>query len=392
MCNCDLAITEVSSEMQVPDSEEFDGVQKEESKPDSVDAIREKEAPRTENMDCKEGTDCAATRLPTMSSLETKNANVQNGIGKSKRRVRKANKKGQNNRAKRGASEILGIHISSQSVAEDFMTERGCGKDGSFSNLRKETNEGCEKACFDNSGPDAAPVNVSVLSIETKSLNQGDENAVIALSASLDKKCESGGSLNLKKRGRGCDDVKTLRQKGHTARSKNQKLESSENYKLEKGSITPDQINYDVVSKAPCVSFPVDDDGTVSGLGEKGSKPCVNQKRDKKLRPLKKLKVSTDNISKYELINDTQEGHTKVSTLSSLPVNNNQCTPEVGVLDSSPARKILSATSGGALRKCESVPNKITCAFCHSAEESEVFLALSNIRIPFPLCIGWPVI
>ncbi|KAJ9691113.1 hypothetical protein PVL29_013335 [Vitis rotundifolia] len=360
---CSPELCSSPMKMQVPDSDEFDEIQ------DSQGATKEEEVPRTENMNgmnCKEGTGFAAMRLPTMSSPETKKANGQNGIGISKKRGRKSNKKGQKKRAKRGADEVLGIHINAQSVAEDFIPVQDCDKDGS-SNLRKKTHKGCEKACFDNNATGAAPENVSSESVGSKSLNP----------ASLDKNHVSDGNLNLKKRGRRCDNVNTQSQKGHTVRSKSQKLESAEDDMLEKGAITPNQINYDMFSHSPCVSLPMAHDGKASDRGEKASKhgriiSKVNQKRDKRVRPSKKFKVSTDDISKYGLIDDTQEGHTKVSAKSTQPINNNQCNPEVRVLDySSTAKKALSATSGGALRKCESIPNKISCAFCHSAEDSE---------------------
>lgn len=382
--------------MQVPDSEEFDGIQKEENIPDSQDANREKEAPRIEHKNCEVGIDYEATRLPTMSSPETKNAKFQNGVGKSKKRGRKASKKGQGKRTKEGASAILGIHISSESASEDSIPQQDCCNDGSFSIWRIKTNEGCKKASFDDIAPDAVPESAYVLPIEAKSLNQGDENVVTTLPTSLDKKCESDRSLNSKKRGRRCDNVITESQKGHTGvRPKNQKVASAEDDMLEKGATTPNQINYNVLSNAPCVSLPMDDDGEKSGLGEKASRhggviSKVNQKRAKKLRPSKKLKASMDGVSKYELISDTQEAHTKVSTESTQPVNNNQFSPEVGVLDSSTERKVCSATSQGPLRKCESPVNRISCAFCHSAEESEVFLpsCLSYAYLSLYIYIG----
>lgn len=347
---------EIFSEMQVPDSEDFDG---------------------TENMmELKTG--CVAMRLSTMS--ETQNANDQSGV-KFKKRGRKANKTGQKKLAKRGANEVLGIHINSENVAGDFIPIEECGKDGGFLNLGKATQKGFEKDSVDNNATSEVPGKVNALCVKEKSQDDDGENKVSASPVSLEKKCITDGTLNIKKRGRRCNKMSTQSQKGHGIRHKNRKLESSKDAILQEGAIVQNQRNCDMFSHSPCVSLPMAEEEEVSDQSEKDKKNArvireFNKKCDGKFRPSKKLKVSNDNILKYGVGDDTEEGHTKVCAVTSQPINNIQCNPDVGVFDdSSIEKKVYSTTDRAALRKCESISNKISCAFCRSMEQSEVCIA-----------------
>ncbi|XP_052179394.1 protein BREAST CANCER SUSCEPTIBILITY 1 homolog isoform X2 [Diospyros lotus] len=102
----------------------------------------------------------------------------------------------------------------------------------------------------------------------------------------------------------------------------------------------------------------------------KGSKinTTNNTQCDQKLSNSKRQKVFNDDILKdNSLVNSIQYGSNMVSEKSTQPSYNSQ----VRVLQNSAAEKALPDSFRLLLHKCENVPSKIECAFCHSTEESQ---------------------
>lgn len=110
---------------------------------------------------------------------------------------------------------------------------------------------------------------------------------------------------------------------------------------------------------------------------------------NKNIRHLKKVKFSED-VSE-ENYKDSPKNLQKKSMMESQTFGNFGANHGCALSDNpSKAEKAVSALSGVLSTKCGTLTNKIQCAFCHSAEESEVTLPfLLNIphlffyHIPF---------
>ncbi|KAL6991591.1 hypothetical protein U1Q18_009703 [Sarracenia purpurea var. burkii] len=78
--------------------------------------------------------------------------------------------------------------------------------------------------------------------------------------------------------------------------------------------------------------------------------------------------MSKDN----KLVNGIQDGCTEVSVKNTQQIGKFHCNSEVRNLqDSIEKEKIFPSSSRVVLHKCETVPNKNQCVFCHSTENSE---------------------
>lgn len=89
------------------------------------------------------------------------------------------------------------------------------------------------------------------------------------------------------------------------------------------------------------------------------------------LRSSNKQKTSTIDISKGNNVNGIQDGFNEVAVKSTQPEGKLQYKSEVGGLQAKKMEKAPQALNEVVLRKCETVTNKIQCAFCHSREDSE---------------------
>ncbi|KAI8524602.1 hypothetical protein RHMOL_Rhmol13G0161800 [Rhododendron molle] len=85
-----------------------------------------------------------------------------------------------------------------------------------------------------------------------------------------------------------------------------------------------------------------------------------------------KRKISTLDISKdNKLVKGIRDGCNEVSVEKTQPMGKLQSTSEVRDLQAKKLEEVPPALNGVVLRKCETVTNKIQCAFCHSTEDTE---------------------
>ncbi|KAK9268132.1 hypothetical protein L1049_010572 [Liquidambar formosana] len=316
---CSPELCSSPTKMQVADTDEFNGIQEKEVVALSHSRFTDEESV-VGIMKCtntEQGTAIIDVELPNMFHSRTKNANYQSRIKKSNKRGRKVGERVQKKCAKSNMDQV-GIHDDSKQVAETQEEMRE--NNGNSSNLEK---------------------------------------AAKRTKVSSDKNPEL---------------------KEYPVRSKNQRPDSAKGNTLEEKSATESQINEDMIPQLLLSSFIRDDNTKSSDFGEKTSKnardikSAINLKCTRQLRSLKKLKVSFDDNSKDSLVGAVQEDHRKVAAKETQPLKKVQGSPEVKVLDDlSTVEKDLPVTTGVVLRKCETIPNKIQCAFCHSSEDTEVF-------------------
>lgn len=91
-----------------------------------------------------------------------------------------------------------------------------------------------------------------------------------------------------------------------------------------------------------------------------------------------KRKISTLDISKdNKLVKGVQDGCNEFSVKKTQPMGKLQSTSEVRDLQAKKLEEVPPALNGVVLRKCETVTNKIQCAFCHSTEDTKVLCIVS---------------
>ncbi|CAK9187563.1 unnamed protein product [Ilex paraguariensis] len=301
------------------------------------------------------GNDNMETSLPTLSCPRTKS------VAKSNKRVRKANGSTLKKRAKKNICEVIGISSDLQKVADYVIQEKTCDNNESSLNLVKTCKRN-KKVGFDASATGSVAENSHTLCAGAIPLIQGDKTVVAHLSASSVQKEDSEGSKNLKKSGK---INKTMDpQWRDRTRSKIQQLNTAKNIMQSKNI---EVLTSQVLSKSPSIS----DDKENHDLGVKSRK--VQRKNTSNLKCLKKVKFSMDSICKDKLAGGIATIRERVDAKEIQPFEGAQGNFDVKVInDSSKMQKVPSILNGVVLHKCETIPNKIQCAFCQSAEDSEV--------------------
>ncbi|KAF5934024.1 hypothetical protein HYC85_030195 [Camellia sinensis] len=210
---------------------------------------------------------------------------------KSKKRGRKASEITKKKQTKSTMSEVLGVPVESQKVAENSILKQN------LLNLNTRTHKRDKKVMFDISAIEHVPENISVLGVEASPLNQDNDTVVTDLPASSDKKESSNKSI-----GRRRDQPKRL---------KTHNLGSSKN------NITQNQSKEDFISQLSSIYLPLADKKNVPDLGVKTSKSEIktttNPKCDQDMRS-KKQKIYTDEISKdNKLVDAALDGCNEVT-------------------------------------------------------------------------------
>ncbi|CAL5410206.1 unnamed protein product [Camellia sinensis] len=349
-CSPELCSSPIN--LQVADTDEFNGIQEKECKASSQGAVINGEIriEKSENVVSKPRTDNVEGSLIALSLPRTENINTGDRMKKSKKRGRKASEITKKKQTKSNMSEVLGVPVESQKVAENSILKQN------LLNLNTRTHKRDKKVMFDISAIELVPENISVLGVEASPLNQDNDTVVTDLPASSDKKESSNKSI-----GRRRDQPKRL---------KTHNLGSSKN------NITQNQSKEDFISQLSSIYLPLAVKKNVPDLGVKTSKSEIktttNPKCDQDMRRSKKQKIYTDEISKdNKLVDAALDGCNEVTVkktqLSGKVQGNSEVLQGISVTE-----KSLRASEGVVFYKCDTDPHKVQCAFCRSTKDSEV--------------------
>lgn len=327
----------------------------------------------TGEVDQNEGRDFVADSLDLeanqLSTEEKKHENSKQGNGmtdmlppsvaypqkKSRKRGRKATqKKSRNHQAEKQRNSTNNFDVDSERLLKVNQEQTWDNKNYS-SNLGK-TNKRGKKVFFSTSSKTTphtaqAPSNISGI------LSNGEEKMVNESPASPCKQ-EHEKNFNLKNS-----------RKSQRKMSGKQKLGNVHNI-VEESSPMQNHNNEYAGSPSFISSFQMDNNGKASDSKQNESSSARKSKSyNTELRSNKKLKLSSDGISRHTNGEETQ------------PTERTHRNPDSGALNDSSKEKQCSWKDEVVLRKCESHIKRPQCAFCLSSEESEVRLLVCLLAI-----------
>lgn len=303
-------------------------------------------------------------------ALCPRNTNPNNMIenGKLNKKGRKANSTAQKKYAKRDTNKGSTTPATSNEESENFVQKQTSISNAKFSQKSSNRRGTC--------AAEPIPDNVLAASVRTEIVDQHGKNIGSDLPTSLGKKQGSDEDLHFMKTRKKCWKINSQTEEDFCTKSKRRKVDSTEVNVLEKVSVVQKKTYKDTVPQPSLIPTFEDADKKESLLKGKTTKTAKktktssNLKCDKELQWNKRMKASFSGISKDGLV-----GESKVQEGCSSTANETQ-SPE-GVRGSSDigALEKLHKTQRGALQKCETLAHKIQCSFCHSSENSEVFLS-----------------
>ncbi|XP_010275915.1 PREDICTED: protein BREAST CANCER SUSCEPTIBILITY 1 homolog [Nelumbo nucifera] len=200
--------------------------------------------------------------------------------------------------------------------------------------------------------------------------NQGSKNMDVELPVSLREKSKNNKNLNLKnKDGKSGSNINAQCQNDRPKRSKCQKADISVTKVLKELPTNQNPGNKSIGTQF-LASSSLENNVVALGFGEKSS----GRSRKIKTHPLrenvrKRLKVSTNSSLQklFEVPHSSKEAAEKGTRASSDEVNFENGTADNQVR----TEGALCAAKDMFLQKCESIPDRICCAFCHCSEDSE---------------------
>ncbi|GAV76413.1 BRCT domain-containing protein/zf-HC5HC2H domain-containing protein/zf-C3HC4_2 domain-containing protein [Cephalotus follicularis] len=326
------------------------------------------EEPRTESTKCMDISHGSGTAYdtPSISSPTSRNSNHQIGSGNSKKRCRKPMRIAQKC-AKRNADKTSEIQDDSKEEFVNFVEKQSNNSNGNSLNL---VTRSMSKRTGFGGAPEPKSEN-DLFSVRPE--NREGYRSMVNMPVVLGTKQKGGEDLNLKKNKKECRINALLRDRD--LGSKKPRLDSSKINVLEEISTNQKKTN-NVIATVSTLSVPLDNDKNASNFKEiacnHGNKPAPSLKCNQETRCRKKMKVSFSGLLEDALVDDNQESNGNVSAKKTQPIKQVQGRAEFRVLDDQATLEKLSLRNGVTLRKCDTLPPKFQCAFCHSAEDSEV--------------------
>ncbi|XP_050232818.1 protein BREAST CANCER SUSCEPTIBILITY 1 homolog [Mercurialis annua] len=335
----------------------------------------------------------------TTSDEELYTSSIQRAKGtKNETRNDKFNKRGRTVRkaalkkcAKRDAEHDLQAPYNSKEKSEKSIQNEARENRGPSLSFKKSKRG--KKTVRGTSATQHEPVLSS--SLRGESLNPCDQMLDVELSSSLGKKvCDA--KYPKRNTGKMCDKATTSDGTSCSLRSKKRKVESFINNIEEIETIRNQQGEDASISK-------VDGKNTLDTnkkrqIHRKEFNPILRLDSNKKVRE-KKMKVSFLGISEDGVQNDHQEGKNNISAketqllerVTDVFTNKAQSNEEVqirpgsGIVNHSVMLKKLDQANGVVLQSCQTLPQKVQCAFCLSSDDSKA----SGEMVHF--CNGKPV-
>ncbi|XP_022762205.1 LOW QUALITY PROTEIN: protein BREAST CANCER SUSCEPTIBILITY 1 homolog [Durio zibethinus] len=321
---------------------------------------------------------CMTTRLntseeilPNVTSFRTKAANNKTRTHKSREMGRKYRNTAQKKIADRTRSHVSRGHADPEKGSESFNQNQAADHSSSSSYLAK-ARKNSKVAVLDHHEAEPIVTYVSDASENAETSNQADTNKVNKLPARVSKENSGDEYENLSK-GKSCRWIIAQCQKKSCSKSKKQKLSMAMVDIPEEISTAHNQTNEKMILRSPrFIPVPYDKGAKqfnkVSIKRAREVKSALSLKSEKNLSGKKKMKVSFSGDTKTWLAEEPQQGNSNFSPqrLSEKV----QGSPTVGISDGSTVNKLRLANEV-ALRKFQTVTNKIQCAFCLSTEDSE---------------------
>ncbi|KAI9198398.1 hypothetical protein LWI28_015154 [Acer negundo] len=355
--------------MQVADSNEIEEKKLEAASQDA----------NTNEEHCNENAKCATSeqgdgivdlvqhKLTSFNNIDTKN---QTANGKPNKRGRKAKKIGRKKCAKKNTDQDSEIHVDSKEESDLVQKQINDSTGGSLilKSTRKRNKKVGSSVCA------SEPRAENVVPAKAETVDQGVENKVPQLPASLDKKQGSDEDLQVRNE-KHYQNINSESKKDGYLRSKRRKISSTEVNKPEKVVAVQNQTDEETIQQSLFSSVCSDNDKKVSSVKEKHSKgagkfkSALNSKCDDQLKCKNRMKVSFNDILKDGLVDHNQDNNVSMKETQSTKIAEGMA--DARVLDDSSRVKKLLMTAGGVLQKCETLAKKVQCAFCHSSEDSE---------------------
>lgn len=314
-------------------------------------------------------------------ALCPRNTNPNNMIenGKLNKKGRKANCTAQKKYAKRDTNKGSTTPATSNEESENFLQKQTSISNAKFSQKSSNRNK---KVGRGTCAAEPIPDNALAASVRTEIVDQHGKNIGSDLPTSLGKKQGSDEDLHFMKTRKKCRKINSQTEEDFCTKSKRQKVDSTEVNVLEKVSVVQKKTYKDTVPQPSLIPTFEDADKKESLLKGKTTKTAKktktssNLKCDKESQWNKRMKASFSGISKDGLVEESKvrEGCSSTANETQSP-EGVRGSSDIRVLDDSSKQKKLHKTQRGALRKCETLAHKIQCSFCHSSENSEVFLS-----------------
>lgn len=299
--------------------------------------------------------------------------------GKLNKRGRKAYGIAQKKCAKRGTNKDTTTPATSNEESESFVQKQT--NVGNAKSSQKSSNRN-KKFGRGTCAMEPIPDNVLAASVRTEIIGQHGKNIGSDLPNSLGKKQGSDEDIHSMRTRKKCWKINSQTEADFCTKSKRRKVDSTEVNMLEKVSMVQKKTDKDTIPQPSLITTREDADKKKSVLKGKTTKTArkiktsSNSTCNKESRWNKRMKASFSGISKDGLVEDNkvQEGCSSAANETQSP-DGVSGSSDIRVLDDSSKEKKLHETQRGALRKCETLAHKIQCSFCHSSENSEVFLS-----------------
>ncbi|GFY96894.1 breast cancer susceptibility1 [Actinidia rufa] len=266
---CSPELCSKPMETQVPDTDEFDGIQVKDCKlsTQAVTTNGKHGMERMENVVSKQRTDNVEVSSAALSPPKIADANTDDRMRNSNKRGRKVSERTKKKQAKRIMNEALLVQVDLEKVTERTIHEKIHNNKVTSLDLSKKTHKRGKKVMFHHTAVERGPEKVSALSTGANSLNLDNKTMITDLPGSSSDQKES--------------IIKTIArvQKDHPKRSR---------------------------IKTP-----------------------INSKCVRELRCSKKLKISRFDVSKDNLVNGVQDGCDGVSAKNTRPFGKLQFNSEV---------------------------------------------------------------
>ncbi|XVE48495.1 hypothetical protein DITRI_Ditri01bG0006300 [Diplodiscus trichospermus] len=316
--------------------------------------------------------DTSEEMMPNITSSITKTTNNKIRGHKSTEMGRKHRKIAQKKIAHRTSSHISRDHVNAGKGSEDFNQNGAADRNCSSSYLAKSKKNN-KVAGLDHHETEPIVTFVSATSENAETPDKDDANMMNKLTARVGKGKKAGDEGENLRMGKTCRGISARCQKKSCSKSMKQKPCVANVDIPEEVSTVHNQANEKMILEKSSLPIPVASDncdkqfseGTIKRARE--VKSAMSLKSEKNWRCKKKMKVSFSGDTKNWLAEDHQQGTGNVSQVLSEKV---QGSHTVGISDGSTVKK-LPLVNGVALRKCETITNKIQCAFCLSAEDYE---------------------
>ncbi|KAJ4980719.1 hypothetical protein NE237_031556 [Protea cynaroides] len=318
----------------------------------------------------KQGIENRSADMSNSSPQTNKSAEAPKEKRKSSKRARRTNGRSQRKRRKLSLEGDLGEVPNVSSDKENLNEGNRCGSIDNALNLEGRNIKRGKKTSSATTGPVKA-LHVPTKSIEaekSKIKNQGGDKMGAELAVSSGEVHRNGEDLILRCKARKGSEIANAHhhQKNHkTARS--QKVDDAVAKVHNEIPMNANQEYGNMHAQLPFSCLKVNNNETLD-LGKK----TVTMANTREKRGKKRLNNSTDAKSKDGSIDEVLDDSNKNAARKIESIEHLKENLEVKAhrkLETND--KVPAIANEGFLRKCETVPNQIRCAFCQSSEDSE---------------------